>query len=119
MLGKKCVTLQASFQNGTIMGISALQEAVFTRLFEQAEIAAFTKDELNDYRESQKDFWDLNSVIETAENKGIAKGRAEGRAEGDRNRQISTARTLKSMGLLSIGQIAVATGLSEEEIKDI
>ena len=55
----------------------ALQEAVFKRLFEQAEIAAFNKEELHDYRESQKDFWDLNSVLETAEKKG------------DRKRQIS------------------------------
>ena len=64
------------------MGISALQEAVFKRLFEQAETAAFNKKELHDYRESQKDFWDLNSVIETAEKKGMEKGRVEGIAEG-------------------------------------
>ena len=89
----------------------ALQEAVFKRLFEQAEIAAFNKEELHDYRESQKDFWDLNSVLETAERKGIEKG--------DRNRQISTAKSLKAMGVLTDAQIAEATGLSEDEVRGI
>ncbi|MDO4993361.1 MAG: Rpn family recombination-promoting nuclease/putative transposase, partial [Prevotellaceae bacterium] len=43
-----------------------LKEAIFKRLFEQAEIANFTAEERYDYRESQKNFWDLNNVIETA-----------------------------------------------------
>ena len=79
-------------KKGIAMGISESQEAIFERLFEQAEIAAFNKKELHDYRESQKDFWDLNSVIETAEKKG--------RAEG----QVSIAMSLKQMGVLSISQ---------------
>ena len=93
------------------MGISESQEAIFERLFDQAEIAAFNKKELHDYRESQKDFWDLNSVIETAEKKGIEKGRAEG--------QVSIAMSLKQMGVLSISQIAEATGLTEDEISEL
>ena len=67
-----------------------LQDAVFTRLFEQAEIAKFSPTEQRGYRESQKDFWDLFSVKETAEMKGhdrgleegLAKGKAEGLEEG-------------------------------------
>lgn len=82
---------------------ATLQEAVFKRLFEQAEIAAFNKEELRDYRESQKDFWDLNSVIETAERKG--------RKEA----MLETARNLKVMGL-SLEQIVQATGLSPDQI---
>ena len=50
---------------------------------------------------------------------GLAEGRAEGRAEGDRARQISTAVSLKQMGILSVSQIADATGLSEEEINEL
>jgi len=61
---------------------AVLQEAVFARFFEQAEIAAFNREELRDYRESQKDFWDLNSIMETSERKGREKGRAEGEAIG-------------------------------------
>ena len=76
-----------------------LQEAVFKRLFEQAEIAAFTKEELHDYRESQKDLWDLNSVLETAENKGIKK----------------VAKKMLEKGY-PIDDIMQLTGLNEEEI---
>ena len=93
------------------MGISASQERyvnfytdfAFKKLF-GTEIS---KDELHDYRESQKDFWDLNSVLETAERKG------------DRKRQISTAKSLKAMGVLTDAQIAEATGLSEDEVREI
>lgn len=59
-----------------------LQERIFTRLFEQAEIARFTPEERNEYVASKKEYWDSYSSITTSYNKGIAKGRAEGRAEG-------------------------------------
>lgn len=77
---------------------AVLQEAVFRRFFEQAEIAAFSKEELRSYRESQKDFWDLNSVIETAENKGVAKGRAEA-AHKMIEAGIPTEKVLEILGL--------------------
>ena len=68
-------------------------------------------------------YWDSVSRERTALSekflKGEAKGREEGRAEGDRARQISTAKSLKKMGILSISQIAAATGLSEEEINKL
>lgn len=100
---------------------SVLQEAVFKRLFEQAEIAAFDKEELRDYRESQKDFWDLNSVIETAEKKGIQQGIQQGMEKGIQQGieqgKLTTAKSLKAMGVLTIPQIAEATGLSENDVK--
>ena len=61
---------------------AALQEAVFARLFEQAEIGKFTPNELYDYRESQKDYWDFFSVTQTAENKGRAEGLQQGLEQG-------------------------------------
>jgi len=48
---------------------------------------------------------------------GEEKGKAEGRAEGDRSRQLSTARNLLAMGVLSFEQIARATGLSADDIE--
>jgi len=56
----------------------ALQEAVFTRLFEQAEIAKFNSQERMNYEESLKDFRDMYSVMKTQ----LEKGRKEGREEG-------------------------------------
>ena len=95
---------------------AALQEAVFMRFFEQAEVANFTSDERRDYRESQKDFWDLFAVTETAEKKGEAKGRAEGRAEGRDERNLEIARDMKKDNM-PLATIAKYTGLTEEDIK--
>ena len=105
----------------------ALQDAIFERFFQQAEIAQFTPEEQRDYRESQKDFWDFCSVTETYEKKGLRKGmekglkegmekgRAEGRAEGEKLKAFEIARTMKSMGM-PVEVVANATGLSPEEI---
>ena len=60
----------------------ALQERVFKRLFDQAEIASFTPKERREYQESVKDYWDYYSTMTTAHQKGREEGREEGRAEG-------------------------------------
>jgi len=105
---------------------AALQETVFSRFFEQAEIAALDKDELRGYRESQKDFWDLNSVIETAQKRGWTEGRAEGRAEGRTEGEAigaeranrENAASMKSEGI-PYSVISRITGLSEEVISNL
>ena len=100
----------------------ALQERVFNRLFEAAEIAQFSPDKLYAYEESLKVYRDWNSVIKTAiqkgEARGEAKGRAEGRAEGELIKAKTIARNLKSAGL-PIAEIAVVTGLSTDEIDSL
>lgn len=83
----------------------------FKKLFEQAEIAKYNSLERRQYEESQKEYWDYTSTLQTAEKKG----RAEGRAEEKRD----TARKLKAMGVLSDEQIAAATGLTIDEIKSL
>lgn len=109
---------------------AALQDAIFQRFFEQAEIAKFSPTELRSYRESQKDYWDMCAVTETAEKKGraegmaegmakgMAKGHAEGLAEGIKKGKLATARTLKSLGKMSILEIAQITQLTEEEVEE-
>ena len=57
----------------------ALQERVFKRLFDQAEIASFTPQERREYQESVKDYWDYYSTMTTAHQKGRAEGLSEGR----------------------------------------
>lgn len=100
----------------------ALQEAVFRRFFEQAEIANFTREERRDYRESQKDFWDLFAVTETAEKKGIAKGEAigmqKGRAEGRAEEKLEIAKQMKSDGM-PVDMIVKYTGLTTDEIDSL
>ena len=45
---------------------AALQERVFTQLFEQAEIMQYTPQERSRYEESLKDYRDLINVVDTA-----------------------------------------------------
>ena len=90
----------------------ALQERVFNRLFEAAEIARFDRKELIEYEDSLKNFRDWFSVVQTAENRGRAEGLAEGLAEGQR----LIAANLKQQGI-NIETIAKCTDLSIEEIE--
>ncbi|MDO4991971.1 MAG: PD-(D/E)XK nuclease family transposase, partial [Prevotellaceae bacterium] len=72
-------------------------------------------------------FWDeivsertlMKGYFRQGHAEGRAEGRAEGFVEGDRARQISTAMSLKQMGVLSVSQIAKATGLTEDEISKL
>ena len=88
----------------------ALQERVFNRLFEAAEIARFNRRELVEYEDSLKAFRDWYSVMKTTLNKGRAEGRAEEKA--------AIARQMKANNLPT-EVIAKYTGLSPEEISKL
>ena len=88
----------------------ALQDRIFTKLFEQAEIARYSLTERRQYEESRKDMWDYFSTMKTA----VDKGRAEGRVEGI----LSIARKMKQRGK-SISEIAEMTDLSLDEIEKL
>lgn len=89
---------------------AALQERIFTKLFEQAEIARFTPQDAREYEESIKVFRDLTNVVNTAERKGREQGREEER--------IATALRMKADGLTP-ELIAKYTGLTIAMINDI
>ena len=113
---------------------SALKEKVFTKLFEEAEIAKFTPTELKEYEDSLKAYRDVKNSIDTAlekgreegmakcmaegMEKGMEKGMAEGLAKGMEKEKIATARRLLSMGL-SEEQVSTATELPLEEIQKL
>ena len=90
----------------------ALQERIFARLFDQAEIARFTPQERREYEESIKDYWDYYSTMTTSYNKGIEKGIAEGKDEANRE----NARRMKADGM-TLELISKYTSLSKEEIE--
>lgn len=92
----------------------ALQDRIFTKLFEQAEIARYSLTERRQYEESRKDMWDYFSTMKTAVDKGRAEGRVEGRVEGI----LSIARKMKQRGK-SISEIAEMTDLSPDEIEKL
>lgn len=92
----------------------ALQERVFKRLFETAEIARFSESEMRDYEESLKNLRDLGNVLNMAKEEG----RKEGREEGERKRSLEIARNLLQAGIAE-DVIAATTGLSIEEIRNL
>ena len=95
----------------------ALQERIFARLFEQAEVARFTPQERNEYVASKKEYWDAYSIATTSFNKGLAKGRTEGREEERRKNvqeKLESARTLKASGV-SLEVIVKSLHLTDDE----
>lgn len=82
----------------------ALQDRVFQKLFEAAEIAKFTPDEKSKYEESLKYYRDLKNVVDTSFDEGKAEGKAE----------IALQMKLKGMDSNLISEI---TGLSIEAIE--
>ncbi len=100
-----------------------LREKVFTHLFEQAEIAKFSRTELHEYEDSLKTYRDLKNSIDTAIlqghekglEEGLQKGRAEGRAEGQKDKALEIAQNLKKAGM-SLKEISQLTGLSESDL---
>jgi predicted transposase/invertase (TIGR01784 family) len=96
-----------------------LQERVFSKLLEAAEIGKFNREELAEYENSLKHYRDMKNVVDTAKvegrAEGLAEGRAEGKVEGKIEGKIEVARNLLQEKL-PLSLIAKATGLSEEEI---
>ena len=88
-----------------------LQERIFHRLFEAAEIARFTPEEKEQYEESLKSYRDLKNVIDTSFGEGKEEGIKEGKEEGIK--QI--ALNMLKEGL-NIDLISKITGLSGDEI---
>jgi predicted transposase/invertase (TIGR01784 family) len=83
-----------------------LRESIFDKLFETAEIARFTQDQVRSYEDSLKYYRDLKNSLDTA--------REEGKIEG----KIEVAKNLLSSGV-SIDLIVKSTGLSGDEIKKL
>ena len=97
---------------------AALQERIFKKFFEVAEIGNLSKEEYAKYFESEKVYYDNDGAIRTAEAKGLAKGRAEGRAEGIEENKRANARRMKADNM-DINLISKYTGLTAEEISTL
>ncbi|MBQ9202705.1 MAG: hypothetical protein IJ155_00515, partial [Prevotella sp.] len=95
----------------------ALQDRVFKKLFEQAEIAKYKPEERREYVMSVKNYWDYYSTITSALSRGREEGREEERKKNDEERRES-ARSMKEDGM-SATLIAKYTGLSEKEISEL
>ena len=115
-----------------------LKQEIFKLLFESAELSNFTADERAKYQLDMTTERDIHNQIVYARDKGLEegleKGREEGREvgleegreeglargreEGSREKALSTARSLRDLGV-DLSVISQATGLSEEEIRTL
>ena len=78
---------------------AALQERIFTRLFEAAEIARFSPGQLREYEDSVKAYRDVVNAVNTAKDEGFAEGLAKGLERGREEEKLEIARQMKLSGL--------------------
>ena len=88
-----------------------LREQIFERLFEVAEVARFTREELLSYEDSLKYYRDLKNSLDTAFDEGFEVGKDKGREEG----KIEVIKNGVKSGL-EISVLSKLTGMTEEEI---
>ena len=97
---------------------AALKEKIFSKLFDEAEIAKFTPTELKEYEDSLKAYRDVKNSIDTALEKGREEGRAVGREEGRVEGVIQVAKKLLESGM-DVDTIMKMTDLSKSEIEKL
>ena len=92
---------------------------VFDRLFEEAEIAKFTPQEIREYEASKKAYRDIKNSIDTAKQEGKQEGLAEGMElgmkKGKNERSLEIAKTMLADGV-DINLIMKYSGLTQEQI---
>jgi predicted transposase/invertase (TIGR01784 family) len=94
-----------------------LQEGVFNELFEVAEIANFSAIEQDSYQSSLKYYRDLNNVVDTSREEGLAEGLAKGRVEGRQALMIEML-SLK-LGEIPDETIVQVSQLSSERLNEL
>ncbi len=91
-----------------------LQDKIFEKVFEAAEIAKFSIEEREAYEESLKYYRDIKNVVDTSKEEG----REEGRGKGRDQRNFEIAIKMKKNGE-SIEKIIEYTGLTQSEIEQL
>ena len=87
-----------------------LCDKVFDRLFEEAEIAKFTPQELREYEASKIAYRDIKNSVDTAKREGIAEGMEK------KSHEIAKKMLTKGMDEATVMEI---TGLSAELIQQL
>ena len=90
--------------------ISLLTDFGFDRLFEEAEIAKFTPQEMREYETSKMAYRDIKNSVDTAKREGIA--------EGMNQKALDIARNMLADGV-DINQIMKYCGLTQEQIEKL
>lgn len=91
-----------------------LKEQIFEKVFETAEIAKFTPEQVRSYEDSLKYYRDLKNSLDTAKYEGIVEGIEKGIAEG-----IEKVAKEMLKAKETIEKIVLFTGLTKEQIEKL
>ena len=94
--------------------ISLLTDFGFDRLFEEAEIAKFTPQEMREYETSKMAYRDIKNSVDTAKREGIA----EGMEKGMNQKALDIARNMLADGV-DLNLIMKYSGLTQEQIEKL
>ena len=97
-----------------------VEERYIDRLFEEAEIAKFTPQEMREYETSKMAYRDIKNSVDTAKREGIAEGMEKGMKEGiEKGMNLRSLEIAKKMLANAMDDASVMdmTGLTAEEIK--
>ena len=94
--------------------ISLLTDFGFDRLFEEAEIAKFTPQEMREYETSKMAYRDIKNSVDTGKREGIA----EGMEKGMNQRSLDIARNMLADGV-DLNLIMKYSGLTQEQIEKL
>ena len=98
--------------------ISLLTDFGFDRLFEEAEIAKFTPQEMREYETSKMAYRDIKNSVDTAKREGIAEGMELGMEKGMNQKALDIARNMLADGV-DINLIMKYSGLTQEQIEKL
>ena len=88
---------------------------MFERLFEAAKIAAYTKEERNQYENDMMTENDYRNTIDYARDEGRQEGREAGLAEGEAKGKAEVARNMLASGMPE-EQVMAMTGLTAGQL---
>ena len=89
-----------------------LKEQIFEKVFETAEIARFTPDQVRSYEDSLKYYRDLKNSLDSAKEEGVIEGIEKGIEKG----KVEVAKNLIENNV-SIEIIMKSTGLTKEQME--
>ena len=91
-----------------------LNEPVFQKGFDIAEVAHLSTEQYDDYLKSVLSYNEAKAVTDTA----FADGKVEGKIEGEKSKALDVARAMRAKGF-DVDTIAEISKLSIEEIKSL
>ena len=131
---ERYISLLTDFGFKRIFRSAELCDKVFDRLFEEAEIAKFTPQEMREYEASKKAYRDIKNSVDTAKREGIAEGMEksmkqgmekgmkqgmkQGMEKGLEQRSLEIARKMLAKGM-DAASVMEITGLSAEQMQQL